>query len=174
MSVKRIARALLDFVEETIPAIMFLVIFIVFLIGILSRYVLRQPVPWTYEASVLAFMWCAYFACGYAMRNGDHVVFTLVYDMFPPKIQKVCRILVNVLVAATVLVSFFPAIKSISTYRGYTGVLKIPFKYAFIPFIIMYFDIFCRSVYELVQEFIHKPGAQEKLEPNVTAEGALE
>jgi TRAP-type C4-dicarboxylate transport system permease small subunit len=166
---KKIGKFLLDLLEIVIPSLLFLVIFLVFLISIVSRYFFRQPVPWTYEVSILAFMWTAYFACGYVMRQNEHVAFSMLYDIFPPQVQKICNLMSNALVALGLLVSIPPCLNSLLQNVSITGVLKFPFKYAFLPFIVMMADIMVRSIYNLMMELKNTTGddrpqdaAQEK------------
>lgn len=143
---------LLQVIEEFIPALGFLVVFITFIIGIFSRYVLRSPVPWTYEVSILAYMWTVYLACGLAMKKEEHVVFSLFYDGRSEKTKKILRIIGNALMAVSMLVVFVPSIKGILYKYAKTGVLQIPVKYAFLPFILLIVDIFGRSVYNIYKE----------------------
>ena len=53
--------------------------FVVFLINIFTRYVLRNPQNWTFEFSVNSFVIVGLLGACAAYRLEDHVVFDLVY-----------------------------------------------------------------------------------------------
>ncbi len=53
--------------------------FIVFLLNIFFRYVLKNPQNWTFEFSVNAFVIVGLLGACVAYRLEDHVVFDLVY-----------------------------------------------------------------------------------------------
>jgi len=152
-TLKKIFLKLVQFIEEFIPALGSLVIFITFIIGIFSRYLLRRPVPWTYEVSILAYMWTVYLACGLAMKKKEHVVFGLFYDSRSKKTKKILRVAGNALIAVSMLVIFVPSIKGILYKSATTGVLEIPVRYAFLPFLLLIVDVFVRSVYNIFKNF---------------------
>ena len=89
---KSTGRKILDFFEIGVTSISFIVIFVTFMISILSRYIFRIPVTWTYEISILGYMWTMFFGVGKAIDNDEHVVFSLVYDKISPKGKRFCLI----------------------------------------------------------------------------------
>lgn len=160
-TIKKILSKLVWIIEEFIPTLGFLVIFSTFIIGIFSRYVFRSPVPWTYEVSILAYMWTVYFACGLAMKKKEHVVFSLFYDSRSEKTKKILRVTGNALIAVSMLIILVPSIKGILYKSAITGVLRIPVKYAFLPFLLLIVDVFVRSVYNIYIDFA--PIQEDKL-----------
>jgi len=148
-TIKKILSKLVQFIEEFIPALGFLIIFFTFITGIFSRYVFRRPVPWTYEVSILAYMWTVYFACGLAMKKNEHVVFGLFYESRSEKTKKILRVTGNTLIAVSMLIIFMPSIKGILYKSAITGVLRMPVKYVFLPFLLLIVDVFIRSVYKI-------------------------
>ncbi|WP_069999529.1 TRAP transporter small permease [Cellulosilyticum sp. I15G10I2] len=153
-NVKKIGKKVIDFLGITVPTITFLIIFITFMIGIISRYVLRQPVPWTYEISILAYMWTMFFGVGQAIRLDEHVVFGLVYDSASEKVQKIFRVIYNLAVAILVTIAFMPCLNSMLSKRGITGVLQLPYKWVFAPFLLMFIEIILRCAYNVIKEFM--------------------
>lgn len=153
-SIKKVGKKFVDFLGITVPTITFLIIFITFMIGIVSRYVLRKPVPWTYEISILAYMWTMFFGVGQAIRLDEHVVFGLVYDSVSEKIQRIFRIIYNVAIVILMSVALMPSLYSMLSKRGITGVLQLPYKWVFAPFFVMFLDIIIRCAYGVIKEFI--------------------
>ena len=89
---KKVGKAIVDFLGVFIPNITFLVIFITFMVTIISRYFFKTPVTWSYEISVLGYMWTMFFGVGKAMEADEHVVFGLVYDAVKPRTQFVFKV----------------------------------------------------------------------------------
>lgn len=168
--IKKIWLSVVNFIEVVIPTISFFILFIVFLIGIFSRYVVRQPVPWTYELSLLTFITIIYLAFGYATKKKELVAFSLVYEKFNEKIKKVCRIVSNILIVGLVIIIIVPGVKGILGLSSITGVLRIPLKYAFLPFIFMAVDMVIRALYQLFVEIFPKQAKKLSMVTNENKE----
>ncbi len=131
------AKKILDIFDIGVTSIAFIVIFITFMISILSRYIFRVPVTWTYEISILGYMWTMFFGVGKAIENDQHVVFSLVYDKVSPKTKRIFLILYNVLLSVLLLIAFIPGVQAMLKSTMTTGVLKLPYKIVFAPFFFM-------------------------------------
>ncbi|MBQ9708962.1 MAG: TRAP transporter small permease subunit [Firmicutes bacterium] len=134
---KSLGRKILDILDIGVTSVAFIVIFVTFMISIISRYILRIPVTWTYEISILGYMWTMFFGVGKAIENDQHVVFSLVYDKVSPKTKKIFLILYNVLLVVLLLIAFIPCIQAMLKSTMTTGVLKLPYKLVFAPFFFM-------------------------------------
>ena len=132
-----------------IPNVTFIIIFLTFMLTIISRYVMKTPVAWSYEISILAYMWTMFFGVGKAMAANEHVVFGLVYDHMGPKMKLVFSITSNLLLIILLIVVFVPSIRSLLSKRMVTGVLKLKFSIVFAPLIYMFAEIIIRSVIDL-------------------------
>jgi TRAP-type C4-dicarboxylate transport system permease small subunit len=135
----------LDFFEIGVTSTAFVVIFITFMISIISRYVLRVPVTWTYEISILGYMWTMFFGVGKAIDNDEHVVFSLVYDKMSDKGKRFCLILYNCMLVVLLLIAFIPCVQAMIKSTMKTGVLKLPYKVVFSPFFFMMAEIIIKS-----------------------------
>lgn len=140
----------------------FLVIFITFMTTIISRYCLKKPVTWSYEVSVLAYMWTMFFASGIALKYEEHVVFGLVYDKRSEKGKAIYRMIYNAMLIVLLAWSLPSGIRAIMKSQMITGVLKLPYKLVFAPYFFMMVDIIVRSILkfrEAVIEFKNAPKA---------------
>ena len=59
--------------SEGVPMLSFCIVFITFMMTIISRYVLRVAIPWSYEVSILGYMYCMFFGSGIAIKRDEHV-----------------------------------------------------------------------------------------------------
>ena len=164
---KKIGKALMYLLGTVIPNLTFLLIFVTFMVTIVSRYVLKAPVPWAYEISILAYMWTMFFGVGKAMQNDEHVVFGLVYDHVGPKTKIVFEILSSLILGVLLIAVFIPSIHSLMAKRMVTGVLKLPYTIVFAPLIYMFAEMLIRSLLEcrkhlkrIHKEIINKEGEQ--------------
>jgi TRAP-type C4-dicarboxylate transport system permease small subunit len=144
--VKKIGKALMYLLGTIIPNLAFLMIFITFMVTIVSRYVLKTPVPWAYEISILAYMWTMFFGVGKAMQNDEHVVFGLVYDHVGPKTRIIFDILSSFILGLLLIMVFIPSLHSLLAKRMVTGVLKLPYPIVFAPLIYMFAEMLVRSL----------------------------
>ncbi|MDC7232773.1 MAG: TRAP transporter small permease [Spirochaetales bacterium] len=145
-AVKKIGKALMYLLGTIIPNLTFLMIFITFMVTIVSRYVLKAPVPWAYEISILAYMWTMFFGVGKAMANDEHVVFGLVYDHVGPRTKIIFELLNSLILGGLLMAVFLPSVQSLLAKRMVTGVLKLPYTLVFSPLIYMFAEMLVRSV----------------------------
>ncbi|MDC7245165.1 MAG: TRAP transporter small permease [Sphaerochaetaceae bacterium] len=132
------------------------------MITIISRYLLRTPVPWAYEISILAYMWTMFFGVGKAMQNEEHVVFALVYDSVGPKLKIVFEILNSLILVILLVIVFLPSVNSLLSKKMVTGVLKLPYKVVFAPLIYMFAEMLIRSVMVSVKHLKNLRNTLEK------------
>ncbi len=134
---RRLGRMLVDTVEIYIPCISFSVMFLSFILQIFTRYVLNNPLIWTYELTIFGFIWTALLGALYAKRRASHVKFTLLYDMYKPEARIWIRIVGNSLILISFVIGFWPALDYV-LFMGFkkSTVLKIPYDIAFFPFVI--------------------------------------
>ncbi len=140
-----IGLKILNVFDVGVTSVAFVVIFVTFMISILSRYVFRIPVTWTYEISILGYMWTMFFGVGKAMEHDEHVVFGLVYDKLSEKGKRFCLVLYNIMMVVFLLIVFVPGVQTMMKSTMTTGVLKIPYRYVFSPFFFMMAEIIIRS-----------------------------
>lgn len=134
---KKVGKFLRDCVELYIPIASFLVMFCVFVIQIVARYVFNNPVPWAYEVTVIGYLWMVVLGACYAYRDRSHVTFTLIYDKLPVKGKAICGFLGNLLMAIAFIVMFVPACQMISQMKiQVTSVFKIGLNVVYSPFIL--------------------------------------
>ena len=55
-----------DLVEIYVPVASFVIMFVVFIAQIFSRYILRAPLAWAYEVTVSCYLWLVVLGACYA------------------------------------------------------------------------------------------------------------
>lgn len=147
---KKAGRVMVDFIEVYLPIGVFVLMFIVFLLNIFTRYVLRNPQNWTFEFSVNSFVIVGLLGACIAYRLEDHVVFDLVYVHRSPRGQALMRILSSLLVIAFLGIALPSTIRSLANNPAVTSIMKIPDRYIYAVLPVMMISMVARSAYRLV------------------------
>ena len=137
----RIIKKIIRFVEETLPALLLLTIFISFLLGVFSRYILKSSMMWTQELSLYPYVWLVFLGACYCDRENCNITFPLVYDIVPEKIQHIFHIIGDALIAFS-LIAVIPSTVEFYTYYmdRPTAILRIPLGICYFAFAV--FQIF--------------------------------
>jgi len=160
---KKVGRGVVDVIEIYLPIAVFIAMFVVFLINIFTRYVLRNPQNWTFEFSVNSFVLVGLLGACIAYRLEDHVVFDLVYSHRSPRGQALMRIVSYVLVVGFFVAALPSTVQSLVNNPAVTSIMKIPDKYIYSAIPVMMVSTIARSIYRLVldiRSFAKKTYAQ--------------
>ena len=141
------AAKVMTVLSEGVPMVAFLVVFITFMMTIICRYVLRFAIPWSYEVSILGYMYCMFFGSGIALKRDEHVVFSLLYDKLPPIGQLISKLVYNAALVVLIAIIFVPCLNSLMASTMKTGILKMPYKVVFAPFLWMLFECAFRCLF---------------------------
>jgi len=163
-NIKKAFDILLNILEIYIPSIAFMSMFISFILQIFSRYILRHSFSWTYELSLLCFVWCVLLAACYSLRTDGHVVFSLIYDMLPPNLKHINNIIANTFIILIFGYSIIPITKYIfSISSDYTSILRISYTIAFFPFITFLILTIGRLIVNTINELKTLSGRNKEL-----------
>ena len=143
----KLGSKIMTVLSEGVPMVAFLVVFVTFMMTIICRYVLRFAIPWSYEVSILGYMYCMFFGSGIALKRDEHVVFSLLYDKLPPAGKLACKLIYNAALIVLIAIVFVPCIRSLMSSTMKTGILKMPYKVVFAPFMWMLFECAFRCLF---------------------------
>lgn len=147
---RKVGGRVADFVEVYLPIAVFVVMFVVFLVNIFFRYVLRNPQNWTFEFSVNAFVVVGLLGACAAYRKEDHVIFDLLYTRLKPRGQNLLRMISYAIVIAFFLAALPSTIRYLWRLPSMTSIMRIPERYIFAVFPIMLVSMVLRSARRLV------------------------
>ena len=174
---KKAFKVIRDIVELYIPIVALLIMFVTFVFQIFSRYVLRSPVTWAYEVTVMCYLWMVVLGACYAYRDRSHVQFTLFYDQFGPKAKAVIAFLGNLLM----LIAFVYMLPSSCSMildqmsKQVTSVFKIGLNIVYLPFIPFMIIIALYILSDMYTEFMVFTGlGGEEAVKKMLAEGKSE
>ena len=150
---KRVLLFIRDMFELYIPIASFIIMFLIILTQVFFRYVIRYPLTWSMEITVIGFVWTVIFGACFTMRRGAHIKFTLIYDKLKPRPAAVFRLLGNILIAGIFLSMVYASLK-FSFFVGYqkTAVFRIPLTYVYLPFAYFLCSISAYTITEIIED----------------------
>ena len=141
------------FFIKYLAVISFCILFCTFLIQITFRY-LFTPLEWSYEITVMFYIWTVLLGACFAAKSRSHVCFTMIYEKFPLKVRAIASIVANLLV----LIVFVAAIPTTVEYilnqkRAVTAALGIGLNIVYAPYLVFMFFIIVYTLQDLVTCF---------------------
>jgi len=161
---KKVFEVVRDCVEKYIPAVAFVVLFVVFVFQVFMRYVVKQPQAWTTEVEQTCFLWLVMLGACYAQRVKGHVTFTLVYDNLGIKGKAITAMLGNILITFTFLITILPSFNyvwGLMERQQVTTLLKWPKTIVFMPYVVFLVFILAYAVMELYEEIMVLKGDEK-------------
>jgi C4-dicarboxylate transporter DctQ subunit len=73
---------------DNVAAALLAAIFVAFLLQIVSRYVFNQPISWTLEVCVTAWLWLVFWGSAFSLDERQQVKFDLLYHVVSPRWQR--------------------------------------------------------------------------------------
>ena len=127
------------------------VIFLSFVLQIVSRYIIQKPLGWTLEASLLGWLWLVFWSGAFTLREDEHVRFTVLYDVVRPKLRKLYLSIAALCIAGALIVSFRATWEFVSFMKiERTSLLKFRFDFVFSIFLIFSVATIARYLWRLV------------------------
>lgn len=126
----------MNVIEIYIPSIAIATLFIAFIIQIFSRYVLRAPLIWPYEAAQLSYVTAILLGTCYTERCSENISFTILYDRLPPWLRKISDLLCYLIIVIVLALSL-PSLVSFYSFfmTRFSVVLKIPLGIVYFPYL---------------------------------------
>ncbi len=127
-------------------------IFVSFILQIVSRYVIRQPLGWTLEACLLAWLWLVFWSSAFTLRETDHVRFTVLVDAARPGLRRVYLVITAICVIGALAMSL-PATYDFVAFMAIekTSLLKVRFDFVFSVYLIFTVAIISRYLWRVIE-----------------------
>lgn len=129
-------KTFLNEFEQYLATIFFLVLTILLMVQVISRYVFSFSLTWLEELATVMFVWMVYFGISGAVRTRKHLKIDAILDIVPFKAKKVMLILDNIIFMFFNLFVSYTILDIIERLVGSkTSILKMPKDviYAIIP-----------------------------------------
>lgn len=73
---------------DTVGVLLFLTAFAQFILQVFFRYVLNQPLAWTEEGTLIAFIWTVFWSAAFMVPIREHVTFDVVYEAVSDRLRR--------------------------------------------------------------------------------------
>lgn len=126
-------------------------IFVLFVLQIVTRYVIRQPLGWTLEACLLCWLWLVFWSSAFILKERDHVRFSILSDAVGLR----ARMAFAALSALCLILAFgasLPATLSFVEFMAIekTSLLKIRFDLVFSIYLVFAAAVIARALLRLL------------------------
>ena len=136
-------------------------IFLSFILQIVSRYILRQPLGWTLEACLLAWLWLVFWSSAFTLKDEDHVRFTILYDAARPPVRRIYMLITAICIVSALVISFLPTLDFVAFMKiEKTSLLKVRFDFVFSIYLIFSVAIIARYTWR-VSELLRNSNSLE-------------
>ena len=132
---KKCFQAVMDFIEIYVPMFWFVLLFVAFILQIISRYIFNNPLVWPYELAQISYIWIITLGCCYAQRTDDNIVFSVIYELVGEKARRLLRLLEDILIVGLLVYLVLPALEFYRFYfTRYSTVFKVPLGFVYLGF----------------------------------------
>ena len=115
-------RARMRYFAELVAAIMFMIMFAAFLLQVFTRYILNDPVAWTQEFVLIAYIWIVFWCAAFLLREREHITFDMFFLALPLPGRRVLAIILTALTG----VAFVAALPATVDYVTFMKIEKSP------------------------------------------------
>jgi len=123
---------LIDRLNEAAAIFMLVTTIVVIFLAILSRYVFRNPIPWTEEVGRFAFIWLVFLGISIAERKQSHFKITFFILKAPKHIQKRVWIFSEIIIFLALLLLLKEGIQfSRMGSRAISAVMELRLNYIY-------------------------------------------
>ena len=133
--------------EEIIAAIAICIVVLAAFYGVISRYILNNPVNWSNELATISFTWAVFLGAAAAWKSNKHIHLDLVYNFLPNVLKKISDWLKILILTIFFVFALYLAIKfTITAYNKPTSILRIPFSYVDLHVVLFFISLIIRSL----------------------------
>ena len=117
---------------EAVPAVLLAAMFICFIIQVFMRYVMDNPVGWTVEVCVIAWIWILLWGQSVSSSEDDEIRFDIIYGSVSPGLRRWFRVIFSAAIVG-IYVWSLPALWDYVTFMRIqeTSYLDIPFNWVY-------------------------------------------
>lgn len=120
--------------EDIVISIAFAIVFIVICAQVVMRFIFNNPLTWSEEFSRYTYVWIVWLGCASCASRRGHTRITVLYDRFPPRMQRVCTVICDIIIIAVLLYILPYSLQfSIRQSMFKSGVMRVPMTVVFLP-----------------------------------------
>jgi C4-dicarboxylate transporter DctQ subunit len=102
---------------ENVAVGLLTVMFLSFMLQIVSRYVFNSPIGWTLEVCLTTWLWLVFWTSAFCLDDRDHVRFDMLYLMANRRVQRIFALVTAVAIAGGILAALPATLDYITFYK---------------------------------------------------------
>lgn len=102
---------------ENVAAALLALMFLTFILQIVSRYVFNNPLTWTLELCLTLWLWVVFWGAAFNLRDIDHIRFDMLYMECNKPMRRVFALVSAVAIVAGLLAALPATIDYITFYK---------------------------------------------------------
>ena len=102
---------------ENVAAALLAVMFLSFLLQIVSRYVFNHPLGWTLEVCLTMWLWIVFWGSAFNLRDVDHIRFDMLYLECGKRTRRVMALVSAVAIVAGIAAALPATLDYITFYK---------------------------------------------------------
>jgi len=115
-------------------AVFSIAFFIIVIIAVSSRYIIKAPILASIELSRLFFVWSCFLAAAITYRRKAHVAITFVFNKFPPQLQKAVQLFnYSIILIFSGIVFYYSIFVTQLLWRSELPMLEISQSWFYVP-----------------------------------------
>lgn len=155
---------------ENLIAAMLGIMFLAFMLQIVFRYLLNWPTGWSYELSLICWLWLVPFGAAFVVTEREEIRFDLIYGSMGPRLRRITAIITGLFLLG-VYIHSLPAIMDYVLFMKVekTAYLDIRFDILYAVYPIFAVAVIARYVWIVVNAIRGK--APEAFDPTKASSG---
>lgn len=119
-----------DRLVKTLIVLLVVIMTIVELVQIFSRFVLHAPISWAEESVRYMFIWATYMTVGIGIDRNSHAAFDLLLSRIPEKGKNAYKtFLLLIAIVFFAMLTFHGIRSAAANYNQLSAALRLPFSY---------------------------------------------
>lgn len=118
------------------------VMFLAFVLQIVTRYVFNYPIAWTLELCLTTWLWVVFWEAAFLLRDGDHIRFDLFYLMGGARLRRTLAIVA----ALAIVVAFAVSLPATYGYITYEQIKKSATMHIRLDYVFSIYGIFMVAI----------------------------
>ena len=148
----KFARRWLRNRADNVAVALLTAMFVSFMLQIFFRYVVNQPLTWTLEANLLAWLWIVFWVSAFLLEDRDHVKFDILYLSARPTVRRIFALISALAIVAGFAVAFPASFDFISFMKiESSSSLHIRLDYVFSAYLLFAVAIIVRYTLRVIR-----------------------
>jgi TRAP-type C4-dicarboxylate transport system permease small subunit len=122
---------------ENVAVALISVMFAVFIVQIFSRYVLNNPIGWSEEVIITAWLWTVLWGASFVLGEAEEIRFDIIYSSVSERVRRVFTVITSIVLVALYGISL-PATYSYVSFMKVerSAYLRVPINWLYSIYVV--------------------------------------